>query len=243
LAVAPLAAYLPNAAMAGILFLVAWGLIDFHHIGLLPKISRQETIVLWVTLIGTLIDLEKGIFFGIALSLAFYLHRTSRPTLESVLPDPDPNNFHYVPLDGRPECPQIKMVRLNGSIFFGAVAHLQQQMQELEEQDPDRKHLVVMASGINFIDLAGAEFLAEVARQRRKMGGGLYFYRMKDKVADTLRRGGFMEEIGEENLFPARSRPAEAIYQRLDNEVCRKCSTRAFAVCQERLPSGEARTS
>ncbi len=243
LMVAPLAAYLPNAAMAGILFLVAWGLIDFHHIGLLPKISRQETIVLWVTLIGTLIDLEKGIFFGIALSLAFYLHRTSRPTLESVLPDPDPNNFHYVPLDGRPECPQIKMVRLNGSIFFGAVAHLQQQMQELEEQDPDRKHLVVMASGINFIDLAGAEFLAEVARQRRKMGGGLYFYRMKDKVAETLRRGGFMDEIGEENLFPARSRPAEVIYQRLDNEVCRKCSTRAFAVCQERLPSGEARTS
>lgn len=242
LAVAPLAAYLPNAAMAGILFLVAWGLIDFHHIGLLPKISRQETIVLWVTLIGTLIDLEKGIFFGIALSLAFYLYRTSRPTLESVLPDPDPNNFHYVPSNGRPECPQIKMVRLNGSIFFGAVAHLQQQMQELEEQNPERKHLVVMASGINFIDLAGAEFLAEMARQRRKMGGGLYFYRMKDKVADTLRRGGFMEEIGEENLFPARSRPVEAIYQRLDNEVCRNCSARAFAVCQQRLPSGEVRT-
>jgi SulP family sulfate permease len=243
LAVAPLAAYLPNAAMAGILFLVAWGLIDFHHIGLLPKISRQETIVLWVTLIGTLIDLEKGIFFGIALSLAFYLHRTSRPALESVLPDPDPSSFHYVPSNGRPECPQIKMVRLNGSIFFGAVAHLQQQMQELEEQNPDRKHLVVMASGINFIDLAGAEFLAEVARQRRKMGGGLYFYRMKDKVAETLRRGGFMKEIGEENLFPAGTRPADAIYQRLDSEVCRNCSTLTFDVCQQRLPRGEVRSS
>ncbi|MFZ3041855.1 MAG: SulP family inorganic anion transporter [Thiobacillus sp.] len=241
LMVAPLAAYLPNAAMAGILFLVAWGLIDFHHIGLLPKISRQETIVLWVTLIGTLVDLEKGIFFGIALSLAFYLYRTSRPTLESALPDPDPENFHYVSPDGRLECPQIKMVRLNGSIFFGAVAHLQQQVQELEEQQPDRKHLLVIASNINFVDLAGAEFLAEVARQRRKMGGGLYFYRMNDRVADTLRRGGFMQDIGEENLFPARSRPAEAIYQRLDNEVCRNCPVRAFAVCQQRLPNGETR--
>jgi SulP family sulfate permease len=57
LAVAPLAAYLPNAAMAGILFLVAWGLIDTHHIRLLPRIRRQETVVLWVTLVGTLIDL------------------------------------------------------------------------------------------------------------------------------------------------------------------------------------------
>lgn len=243
LLVAPLAAYLPNAAMAGILFLVAWGLIDFHHISLLPKISRQETIVLWVTLIGTLVDLEKGIFFGIALSLAFYLYRTSRPTLESVLPDPDPESYHYVPLDGRPECPQIKMVRLNGSIFFGAVAHLQQQMQEFEEQYPDRKHLLVIASNINFVDLAGAEFLAEVARQRRKTGGGLYFYRMNSRVADTLRRGGFMEAIGEENLFPARSRPIEAIYQRLDDETCRNCPVRAFAACQQRLPDGEVRQS
>ena len=243
LLVAPLAAYLPNAAMAGILFLVAWGLIDFHHIGLLPKISRQETIVLWVTLIGTLVDLEKGIFFGIALSLAFYLYRTSRPTLEPVLPDLDPESYHYVPLDGRAECPQIKMLRLNGSIFFGAVAHLQQQMQELEELEPDRKHVVVMAGGVNFVDLAGAEFLAEAARQRRKLGGALYFYRMKDGLANTLKRGHFMQDVGEENLFPAKTRPIEAIYSKLDNEICRNCPVRAFAVCQQRLPSGEARTA
>ncbi|MDA8127230.1 MAG: SulP family inorganic anion transporter [Betaproteobacteria bacterium] len=243
LLVAPLAAYLPNAAMAGILFLVAWGLIDFHHINLLPRVSRQETLVLWVTLIGTLVDLEKGIFFGIALSLVFYLYRTSRPTLEAVLPDPDPESYHYTPLDGRKECPQIKMVRLNGSIFFGAVAHLQQQMQELEETEPERKHLVVMASGINFVDLAGSEFLAEAARQREKIGGTLSFYRMKDGLVETLRRGHFMQDIGEKNLFRARTRPAEILYPTLDNETCRNCSVRAFAVCQQHLPNGEPRQS
>jgi SulP family sulfate permease len=243
LLVAPLAAYLPNAAMAGILFLVAWGLIDFHHISLLPKINKQETIVLWVTLIGTLIDLEKGIFFGIALSLIFYLYRTSRPMLEPVLPDLDPESYHYVPLDSRPECPQVKMLRLNGSIFFGAVAHLQQQMQELEELESNRKHVVVMASGINFVDLAGAEFLAEAARQRRKVGGNLSFYRMKDSLHETLKRGHFMDDIGEENLFPAKTRPMSVIYAKLDNEICRNCTVRAFPVCQKHLPNGEARTS
>jgi SulP family sulfate permease len=243
LLVAPLAAYLPNAAMAGILFLVAWGLIDFHHIGLLPKISRQETIVLWVTLLGTLVDLEKGIFFGIALSLVFYLYRTSRPTLEPVLPDAEPESYHYVPLDGRPECPQVKMMRFNGSIFFGAVAYLQQQLQQLEELEPERKHLVVMASGMNFVDLAGAEFLAEAARQRRKAGGALYFYRMKDSLVQTMQRGHFMDDVGMDNLFPAKSRPIETIYSKLDNEICRNCPVRAFAVCQTHLPSGEARTA
>jgi len=232
LLVAPLAAYLPNAAMAGILFLVAWGLIDTHHIRLLPRISRQETVVLWVTLIGTLIDLEKGIFFGIALSLALYLYRTSRPTLEAVVPDLDPASYHYVPVDGRPECPQIKMVRLNGSIFFGAVSHLQQQLQEMQEAAPAQKHLVVMASGMNFVDLAGAEQLAETARRYARAGGSLGFYRMKESVAEMLRKGGFMQDIGEHNLYPAKSRPAEGLFPLLDKNMCASCPHRLFHACQ-----------
>ncbi len=231
LLVAPLAAYLPTAAMAGILFLVAWGLIDVHHIGVLPKVSRQETVVLWVTLIGTLIDLEKGIFFGIALSLALYLYRTSRPTLEAVLPDTDPTSYHYVPVDDRPECPQVKLVRLNGSIFFGAVAHLQQQFQELEEANPDLKHVVVMAHGMNFVDLAGAELLAEQARTWHKKGGGLYFYRMKDSVVETLQKGGFMDDIREYNVFPVGVRPSDILYRQLDKNICSACPRHVFAQC------------
>lgn len=231
--VAPLAAYLPTAAMAGILFLVAWGLIDSHHIKLLPRISRQETAVLWVTLIGTLFDLEKGIFFGIALSLALYLYRTSRPSMEAVITAADTDSYHYVAAAGRPECPQIKLVRINGSIFFGAVAHLQQQAREIAEREPGLKHLVIMASGINFVDLAGAEFLAEEARRRREAGGRLSFYRMKESVADTLRQGGFMADIGEDNLYPAQSRPAEALFPSLDHGQCVACGLRPFGPCAD----------
>ncbi|MCX8018385.1 MAG: SulP family inorganic anion transporter, partial [Rhodocyclaceae bacterium] len=69
LAVAPLAAYLPTAAMAGILFLVAWGLIDFHHIAHIWHTSKTEAAILAATLIGTLFNLELGIFLGVFLSL------------------------------------------------------------------------------------------------------------------------------------------------------------------------------
>jgi len=232
LLVAPLAAYLPTAAMAGILFLVAWGLIDTHHIGLLPKVSRQETVVLWVTLIGTLVDLEKGIFFGIALSLALYLYRTSRPTLESVLPDIVETSDHYFPVEDQPECPQIRFIRLNGSIFFGAVAHLQQQIQELEEMVPDLKHLVIVASGINFVDMAGAEFLAEQARHWRMKGGGLYFYRMKPAVAEMLQKGGYMNDVKEYNLFPVGVRPVDILSSRLDQTACAGCPNQVFSRCR-----------
>ncbi|MFA5082914.1 MAG: SulP family inorganic anion transporter [Hydrogenophilaceae bacterium] len=232
LLVAPLAAYLPTAAMAGILFLVAWGLIDTHHIGLLPKVSRQETVVLWVTLIGTLVDLEKGIFFGIALSLALYLYRTSRPAMEPVLPDALPNSDHYFTVDDQRECPQIRFIRLNGSIFFGAVAHLQQQIQEIEASEPELRHMVIVASGINFVDLAGAEFIAEQARHWRMKGGGLYFYRMKPAVAEMLQKGGYMADVKEYNLFPVGVRPIDILATRLDRAACTDCPHKVFSGCR-----------
>lgn len=233
LLVAPLAAYLPTAAMAGILFLVAWGLIDFHHIGTVMKASKVETLILWTTLIGTLVDLEKGIFVGMILSLVAYLYRTSRPGIRAVVPDPEPGSYHFVDVDGHPECPQIKMIRVNGSIFFGAVNHVQQALQELDEVNPHHKHVVVLSSGINFIDIAGAEMLAQEARRRRKMGGGLYFYRMKHEVRDMLAKGGYLDEIGEKNLFPAKSDVVGSIFARLNADVCRNCDARIFRQCSQ----------
>ena len=242
LLVAPLAAYLPNAAMAGILFLVAWNLIDFHHITAIAKTSRSESVVLWVTLIGTLINLEKGIFFGILLSLMFYLYRTSRPKIQAVVPDPDPGSYHYIDINNHKECPQLKMVRVNGSIFFGAVDHIQQALRDIDAQNPKQKHVLLIASGVNFIDIAGAEMLTQEARRREKLGGGLYFYRVKDSVCGTLKKGLYISDIGNQNIFPPKSRPIESIYPQLNVEVCRNCKARIFPECQITLPDGAART-
>ena len=241
LLVAPLAAYLPNAAMAGILFLVAWGLIDFHHIHSIGHTSRAETVVLWVTLLGTLVNLEKGIFFGILLSLMFYLYRTSRPQLQTVIPDPEPGSYYYIDADTAPQCPQLKMVRLNGSIFFGAVDHVQKSLSEIDEQDPRAKHVLVVATGMNFIDIAGAEMLAQEARRRQRMGGGLYFYRVKDSVCAMLKKGAYIESVGNKNIFLTKTRPIETLYPKLDAEICRSCQARIFPECQTYLPNGEAR--
>lgn len=240
--VASLAAYLPTAAMAGILFLVAYGLIDFHHIYSILHTSKQETAILAVTLFGTLIDLEKGIFFGIILSLMLYLYRTSRPAVVAVVPDTAPDSYHYVPVDNRPECPQLKILRMQGSVFFGAVNHVQQTLQDVDESNPTQKHVLLASSGMNFIDIAGAEMLVQEARRRKKIGGGLYFYRMQKNVQDLLVKGHYMDEIGEQNLFLAKTRPIDTIYPKLDSEICRNCQARIFAPCHIALPNGEPRT-
>jgi len=243
LLVAPLASFLPTAAMAGILFLVAWGLIDFHHISNIVRTSRGETVTLFVTMIGTLIDLEKGIFFGILLSLSLYLYRVSRPVIEPSVPAKEEGAYHFIDAHGHPECPQFRIIRLNGSIFFGAVDFVRSGLMQIDENNPRQKTVMIIASGINFVDVAGAEMLAQEARRRRKMGGGLYFYRCKDSIFKFLRKSDKLDDIGADGFFPAKSNWITPIYSTLDPEVCRTCKARIFSACHDMLPNGESRVA
>ena len=242
LLVAPLASYLPTAAMAGILFLVAWGLIDFHHISAIMRTSRAETVILFVTLIGTLIDLEKGIFFGILLSLSIYLYRVSRPGIVPVVPAKEEGAYHFVGAEDHPQCPQLSMVRMNGAIFFGAVDHVRNSLMRIDEVNPQQKSVLIVARGVSFVDVAGAEMLAQEARRRRKLGGGLYFYRCKDDIYKFLRKSDKLGDIGEGGFFPVMSNWIKPIYATLDPEICRVCKARIFAECHDKLPNGQARS-
>ncbi len=235
LVVAPYASYLPNAAMAGILFLVAWGLIDFHHIKRIIKASRSETAILATTFFGVLfLELEFAIFLGVMLSLALYLNRTSHPKVLARVPDPRLPNRRFNTDSTLPECPQLKLVRVDGSLFFGAVDHVRDRLKAFEVANPGQKHLLLVASGINFVDVAGAELLTEEAKRRRKLGGGLYIYDTKEGVCDRLRRGGYIDEIGRDHIYTSKKEAINHIVlQRLDHDICRRCHKRVFLECAQ----------
>jgi len=238
--VAPMAAYLPNAAMAAILFLVAWGLIDFHAVRNILRTSRSETTVLAVTFFSTLfLQLEFAILAGVLLSLGLYLNRTSRPKLITRVPDPRTPGRDFVTDPALPECPQIKIARLDGSLFFGAVNHVAETLHRLAEARPAQRHLIVVATGINFIDVAGAEFLVEQATRRQAEGGGLYLIRLKPGVCEPLNRGGYVDTIGRENLFKGKTEAIATVVGRLDPESCRGCTVRIFKECSGR-PGADA---
>ncbi|MFZ5575091.1 MAG: SulP family inorganic anion transporter [Pseudomonadota bacterium] len=246
LLVAPLAAYLPVPAMAAILFIVAWGLIDFHHIGEIVRRHKRERIILALTFFGTLIDLEKGIFLGILVSLMFYLYRTSQPSIRELVPpaaERDNPRRKFVPAatSDAPACPQMTILRIEGSIFFGAVEHVQQHFRNVDESDPQKKHLLIAARAIGFIDLAGAELLAKEAIRRRKLGGGLYLVGVQPDLCEMLRRSGQIDIIGEDHIFRHKGDAIASIYRRLDTEICRTCTARIFRECHVALPDGTPR--
>ncbi|HJX19137.1 MAG TPA: SulP family inorganic anion transporter, partial [Acidiferrobacterales bacterium] len=232
LLVAPLAAHLPIAAMAAVLLVVAWRLIDFHHIKTILTTSKRETSVLLTTFFATLfVELEFAIYVGVMLSLIIYLMRTSQPAVIARVPDPGSPNRHLVTDPALPECPQLKIVRIDGSLYFGAVDHVQEQLHHINEQSPRQKHLLLIGNGINFVDIAGAELLAAEARNRRARGGGLYLVKIKEEACNTLRKGGFRDLIGPENIFQTKTDAIETVFRRLDPDICAHCDKRIFLEC------------
>ncbi len=231
---APAAKYLPLPAMAGILFVVAWGLVNTHEIREIMRASRAESAVLLVTFGATLtLNLEFAIYIGVLLSLMLYLNRTSRPPLEDVKPADHDHVLGFSTDTGLPDCPQLKVVRLNGSIYFGAVNHLQEALQQIDEHNPAQRHVLLVASGINFVDLAGAHLLAHEARRRRAIGGSLTLFNLKNEPLDMLRSSGAFAEIGAENFFKLGEDVFGVLYQRLNADVCRNCTVRIFAPCKQ----------
>ncbi len=239
--VAPWAQYLPNAAMAGILFLVAWGLIDFDEIVHTLKSSRQESAIMAATFAATLfLTLEEAIIIGVLLSLAIYLSRTSKPGVRVRVPNPHSAKRKFMDAGHIAQCPQLRFVRIDGSLFFGATSHIREALAAQDQAAPGQKHVAVVAHGINFIDLAGAHYLAEEAERRRGLGGGLYFIRTKDTVQEQLAESGALKAIGGGNLFDSKTEAIAAITPRLDPEVCRSCRARIFRECQgQDVPQSE----
>jgi SulP family sulfate permease len=244
--IAPLIAYLPIAGMAGVIMLVGYNLIDFRFIKTVAKASKRQTTVMVITFFATLfLELEYAVFIGVMFSLIFYLQRTSTPNVAVMAPDPDDHHrrFTYLERKSLKECPQIKILRIDGSIFFGSVPHISAEIKRLtDEEAPEVKHLLILSKGINFIDVAGSEWCVNEARRWKQKGGGLYFTGLKVIAQDTLVRGGFKHEIGDDHFFATKEEAIPAIYDRLDKSICSNCKSRIFLECDvvEAVPVTDA---
>ena len=163
---ASLIAHIPIPAMAASILLICWGLIDHRAMRALLRVSRSEFLVMALTAAATLLlELQTAIYAGVLASLFFYLKRTSRPRIQqSREGDAD-------------------VLRVGGSIFFGASHYLQVRLQRC--QGPD---VVIDARQINFIDFSGVDMLHREARRLRRAGGSLTLHRARPQVIEELHK-------------------------------------------------------
>ena len=247
---APLLAWVPLAAINALLLWVAWSLVDRVQWRELWLLDKREAGVAAGTLAATLLlPLEVAVLSGVAASLIVYLHRTAHPALRTMgfATPPAPADFDpgvgaalrpfVVLAPGAPQCPQLTLLRMEGSVYFGAVSHVADALQALRDQQPPARHLLVMAKSMNFIDHAGAGMWEQERRRRAELGGGLYFHRPRPEVVSTWVKSGFVQRLGADHLFADKRSAIATIVPRLDGAVCAACRLRVFDECaQQPMP-------
>ncbi len=242
LLVRPLASFVPVASMAAVLFIVAMGLIDVRAMRRVWRTSRGDALALGVTFVATLtIRLEVAILVGVLASLLVYLNWATHPRVVRVAPDPSQQRrFRRVGVDTA-LCPQLDMLRIDGALFFGSVEHIRDEIEAARASRPATRHLLLIGAGINLIDSAGAELLANLVPTLREAGVELYLCRMRPEVLALLERGGYLEAIGRDHMFATKDQAVAVIYRKLDAAKCAACSARIFNECQVTLPDGSLR--
>jgi SulP family sulfate permease len=238
---ASLLAYIPMAAIAGLLVLVAWNLLDVRRWRRMARINRTEFAIAAATFVATVaIRIELAILLGTILSLVSYLHRTSRPAMRTMGFDTMAADRPFVVVDDAaqalPECPQLKLLRMEGSIYFGATQHVGDRLHALRQGPTAPKHLLVMAKSMNFIDIAGAELWQDELARRRAEGGDLYFHRPRPQVIEMWERTGFIDALGRDHIFPDKRSAIHTIFDKLDRNICSTCHVRVFWECQSLPP-------
>ena len=209
--VGPLVAWLPLAVMAALLFVVAWGLIDFAEMRRVFRANRGDAVVLVVTFVSTLtLQLEFAIFVGVLASLLVYLRRTTHPRVVRLAPHPGTSRL--VPASATaPPPPNVDIVRIDGSLFFGAVEHVRDALERARHERPDVRNLVIVMTAVNFVDVAGAELLSQVAREQREAGVGVHVCGLKPDVREVLERSGAIDALGRERVHESEDEALHAI--------------------------------
>jgi SulP family sulfate permease len=222
------AEFLPKAAMGGIILLVGYNLIDMPHIKQVYKSSGRELIILGTTLVGTLFfDLEFAIFAGILTSFFFYLERTSKPNIAILGINREKHLINIIRDKHTRECSNLKIIRIDGSLYFGSIEKISDYFTRLYEEDNSRA-VLVSAEGINFIDLAAAEWMSQEIKKWKRTREGIYFSGLKRVSQKVLIKGGFLEEMGEHIFFDNKRNAIKEIHDKLK----RPCREQVFEECR-----------
>jgi SulP family sulfate permease len=232
LLIAPLAALLPRTALAGVLLVTAYGMIDREEIIRIWRGARSDAAIMVITFLSTLIlHLHIAVLTGILISFAAYIMRTSVPRIIPVLPS---ENFsHFIPEGRTLPCTQLGILDILGDLYFGASSHVEEAIRDHLESHPTQRYLLLRMFSVDHIDISGVHALESTVRFVRQRGGDVFMMRTQDPVVSLFKSTGFYDYLGEDHFLDYGEAISYIFYQVLDPSICiYECDVRAFKECQ-----------
>jgi SulP family sulfate permease len=230
---APLAAYLPRAALSGVLLLTAYGMMDWSEIARIGKGTRGDAIIMVITLLGTVfLKLELAVLSGIIASFALYILRTGAPRVYPVVPN---QKFTHLVAQTPdiPGCPQLGLIKISGDLYFGAVNSVEEKLLNYLADHPDQRFLLLRMQGVNHCDINGIFMLEAVRAACLRRGGDLYLMKVQQPVQRLMQSTGFYQQLGEDHFLHEDAAIGHLFHHVLDPTICiYECGARAFLECQ-----------
>ncbi|MEE8350444.1 MAG: SulP family inorganic anion transporter [Acidobacteriota bacterium] len=235
---APLTAYLPRTALAAVLLVVAFDMIDRKEIARIFRGARGDAAILGVTFLGTLfLHIEFAVLAGIMLSFALYIVNASVPQVYPLLPDGEFR--HFVRQVQQPSCPQLGVIEIQGDLYFGAVSHFEEAIHEHSERHQEQRFLLLRMGSVNQCDFSGIHALESVVKSYRDLGGDVFMCRVREPVRKLMDSTGFTLSLGEDHFLSSDTAIDYLFHRIIDPAICiYECPVRAFKECQN-LPKRE----
>ncbi len=199
---APLASYIPLAALAGVLAVVAWNMVEKQAFATLLRASSGDAVVLLATFLLTIFrSLSEAIVVGFALGSVLFIHRMSRATAivtHTALVEEDTADASPAARKAYDETmssnPNVVIYRITGAFFFGAAASIGAVLDRIAST---HRALIVDLSAVPFVDSTAANTLEGIVRKASRR-------RVQVVLTGTTRE--MRAELGVHGLEPPRVR-------------------------------------
>ena len=230
---APLAAKLPMSSLAGVLVVVAWDMVRKQEIARAVRTTRSDATVLVITFLSTLLlSIEFAVYVGVLLSIGLHLAATSHPRIHSVVPDLQTGKM--VDSAYGETCPQMEILHIDGSIFFGSATFVLDDLQRRLRNHPHTANLFIRMHRVNTIDASGMHVFEILLEEVSRRGGAIYFSGVDHKVFEVFKNSGFLKEIGETHIRgTTRKGIRQAMRESFCPAICASCDYVIFEECPD----------
>ena len=207
----PLLFFLPKAVLAATIIVAVLSLVDLSILRRAWTYSHADFLAVAATILVTLgIGVEAGVSAGVALSILLFLWRTSRPHIAEVGRVPGTEHFRNVLRHKVETDPSVLTIRVDESLYFANARFLEDYILDRAARCPELRHVVLMCSAVNDIDMSALESLEAIDHRLHSMGVKLHLSEVKGPVTDKLRRTRFLDHLSGE-IFLSQHQAVETL--------------------------------
>jgi len=192
----PLLYFLPKATLAATIIVAVLSLVDFSILKKTWSYSKVDFAAVFATIVLTLgMGVEVGVSAGVILSVGLFLYKTSKPHVAEVGLVPNTQHFRNINRHNVETHPSVVTLRIDESLYFANASFLQDLVYDRIACDQPIRHIVLMCSAVNEIDMSALESLEAVNLRLKDLGIKLHMSEVKGPVMDRLKRSHFLEEM------------------------------------------------